>query len=182
MAEMQSDELILVDPDNHILGYEGKRKCHDGEGLLHRAFSIFTFDDQKRLLLQKRSIYKRLWPDYWSNTCCSHPRRGMDEKAEAMRRLKTEFGFTTELRFLFTFQYSARYGEVGSEREICSVFIGKQNDTISPDPREISDWKFISIESLNLCLMRSPEKFTPWFHIEWKEIRKNYLGDIESFI
>ncbi len=67
-------KLILVDEEDKIIGFEEKEKCHDGNGLLHRAFSTFIFNDKKELLIQKRSKLKRLWPLFWSNTCCSHPR------------------------------------------------------------------------------------------------------------
>lgn len=43
------------------------------KGLLHRAFSVFLFDSQDRLLLQQRATEKITFPDMWTNTCCSHP-------------------------------------------------------------------------------------------------------------
>ena len=71
-----SEQLILVDEQDRELGFKSKGDCHSGAGLLHRAFSIFVFNGENELLLQKRSGTKPLWPNYWSNTCCSHPRRG----------------------------------------------------------------------------------------------------------
>ena len=71
-----SEELILVDDHDREIGFKGKADCHTGKGVLHRAFSIFVFNSENELLLQKRSSSKMLWPAYWSNTCCSHPRRG----------------------------------------------------------------------------------------------------------
>lgn len=43
------------------------------KGLLHRAFSVFLFDNKNRLLLQQRASEKITFPDMWTNTCCSHP-------------------------------------------------------------------------------------------------------------
>lgn len=43
------------------------------KGLLHRAFSMFIFDEQNRLLLQQRAEEKITFPSLWTNTCCSHP-------------------------------------------------------------------------------------------------------------
>ena len=76
VVSFDSEELILVDTQDHELGYCSKAQCHDGDGVLHRAFSLFVFDRRGRVLLQQRSAQKRLWPLYWSNSCCSHPRRG----------------------------------------------------------------------------------------------------------
>src|SRR3989339_119662 len=102
-----SDLLILVDKRDNILGYEIKEKCHEGPGLLHRAFSIFIFNDKDELFIQKRSKAKLLWPRYWSNTCCSHPRIGESYIQGANRRLVEECGFGTELKYLSKFHYCA---------------------------------------------------------------------------
>jgi len=114
----KSDLLILVDEKDNILGYETKEKCHEGSGLLHRAFSIFIFNDKDELFIQKRSKAKLLWPRYWSNTCCSHPRIGESYIHGANRRLVEECGFETELKYLSKFHYSADYYSHGSENEI----------------------------------------------------------------
>ena len=74
-ASRYSWELILVDDEDNEIGYRSKAECHDGGGIRHRAFSLFLFNDDGELLLQQRSKEKRLWPGFWSNTCCSHPRR-----------------------------------------------------------------------------------------------------------
>ena len=71
-----SEELILVDDQDREIGSEAKSVCHKGSGILHRAFSIFVINSDNQLLLQQRSDSKPLWPLYWSNTCCSHPRLG----------------------------------------------------------------------------------------------------------
>ena len=76
LVSSDAEELILVDEDDTEIGFLAKAKCHDGTGILHRAFSLFLFNEAGELLLQRRSESKRLWPGYWSNTCCSHPRKG----------------------------------------------------------------------------------------------------------
>ena len=78
-----------MDADDREIGHASKAACHDGHGILHRAFSLFVFNERGELLLQQRSAEKRLWPGYWSNSCCSHPRQG-----EAMRGLKARCGRT----------------------------------------------------------------------------------------
>ena len=75
-----SEQLILVDDQDRELGFKPKTDCHTGKGVLHRAFSIFVFNSDNELLLQQRSPTKMLWPGYWSNTCCSHPRRGCEQQ------------------------------------------------------------------------------------------------------
>jgi isopentenyl-diphosphate delta-isomerase len=180
IVSFDDEKLILVDDDDNIIGYKTKEESHKGNGILHRAFSIFIFDDQSRLLIHKRSNSKKLWPLYWSNSCCSHPRKGENIEEAAHRRLKEELGIETPLKILFKFQYSASYKEVGSEKEMCSVLIGKSNSHISANKNEIDEWKFADIDELNNDMNSNPDKYTPWFKLEWERIRKEYWQEIES--
>ena len=166
--------LILVDEKDHVIGYEDRKKCHQGKGLLHRAFSILIFNDQKQLLIQKRSAKKLLWPLYWSNSVCSHPRRGESYEKATMRRLKEELGFETPLRFLFKFQYQATFKDIGSENEMCSVHIGKFNGIVQANQSEIAEWKYVDIEELNKDILTLPHLYTPWFKMEWEQIQRDY--------
>ena len=90
IVSSEAEELILVDGEDNETGYLSKAACHDGDGVLHRAFSLFLFDSAGRLLLQQRAATKRLWPGFWSNSCCSHPRRGESMEVATSRRLRDE--------------------------------------------------------------------------------------------
>jgi isopentenyl-diphosphate delta-isomerase len=164
------DKIIVVDQQDNIINFESKEKCHNGDGILHRAFSIFIFNNKEQLLIQQRSKFKRLWPLYWSNSCCSHPRPNEDYKESAERRLKEELGIFCKLKLLYKFRYKARYKNIGSENEICAVLIGKSNATIIPNPEEISDYKWINLEELKKNINKNPEIYTPWFKMEIKEL------------
>src|SRR6185437_2320775 len=104
----EAESLILVDEADREVGYMSKERCHDGRGILHRAFSLLIFNERSELLLQRRSAAKRLWPHYWSNSCCSHPRRAETMEAAIHRRLYEELGLACPLQFLFKFQYHAQ--------------------------------------------------------------------------
>ena len=86
IVSSEAEELILVDPDDNETGYLSKAECHDGQGILHRAFSLFLFNADGELLLQQRGATKRLWPEFWSNSICSHPRRGESMQVATRRR------------------------------------------------------------------------------------------------
>jgi len=176
------DELLLVVNENdEVIDYKTKAECHDDGGILHRAFSIFIFNEDGDLLLQRRSAEKRLWSLTWSNSCCSHPRKGESMDVATQRRLKEELGFETELQFLYKFQYQARYDDTGSENEVCSVYIGKvRSKNVEINPTEISEWTFISPEEMDDELKNSPEKYTPWFQMEWKRIREDFWEKVEK--
>ncbi|MCP5105579.1 MAG: isopentenyl-diphosphate Delta-isomerase [bacterium] len=165
------DLLILVDGSDTILGYEEKTQCHRGQGKLHRAFSIFIFNTGGQVLMQQRSAVKPLWPLYWSNSVCSHPRKGEEYLEAAQRRLEEEIGIQTPLRFLFKFQYQAPFKNVGAENELCAVFIGQSDDPVTVDPREIAQCKYIHPGELDRDLRDHPHIYTPWFKKEWEKIR-----------
>ncbi|MDH3353118.1 MAG: isopentenyl-diphosphate Delta-isomerase [Nanoarchaeota archaeon] len=169
------DELILVDEKDQEIGYKGKLACHIEKGLLHRAFSIFIFNSKKELLIQQRAKEKMLWPLFWSNSCCSHPRKGEAIENAAARRLVEECGIACELKYIYKFQYSAQFKDEGSENEVCSVFIGKSNTEINPNPDEIKDYKWIKVDNLLKNIKTNPELYTPWFKLEIAELKKRKL-------
>lgn len=170
-----SESLILVDEADREVGHLDKAQCHQGRGVLHRAFSLLIFNDAGELLLQQRAASKRLWPLYWSNSCCSHPRRAETMEAAIHRRLHEELGLRCPLQFLFKFQYQAQFDAGGAEQELCSVFVGRTSDPVNVDPGEILAWRWISPENLQGELSGSAAgKFTPWFKIEWERIRRDH--------
>jgi len=170
-----SDSLILVDEADREVGHLDKARCHEGQGVLHRAFSLLIFNDAGELLLQQRSAGKRLWPLFWSNSCCSHPRHAETMDRAIHRRLYEELGLRCPLQFLFKFQYQAQFDAAGAERELCSVFVGRTSDPVRIDASEILAWRWISPEALQAELAGAgAERFTPWFVMEWERILRDH--------
>ena len=164
--------LVLVDADDRQIGLAEKMECHVGEGLLHRAFSVFIYGPDGRVLLQQRSAAKPLWPMYWSNACCGHPLPGDDVAKAARRRTQEEFGIDCRPRFLYKFRYQARYSEGHSEHELCHVFESDYDGELNPDPAEIAAWRWIVPDELTREIEAYPERFSPWMKLEWAEIRR----------
>lgn len=167
------DQLIMVDEADTITGYCTREQCHSGDGIRHRAFSIFIFNRRGQLLLQQRSAEKQLWPLFWSNSCCSHPRVGETTEGAAHRRLNEELGISAPLTYLYKFSYQARYQQAGSENELCSVFVGKSDEPIDVDPKEVNAWRYVSPGQLNREIEANPNRFTPWFKMEWAQLRNH---------
>jgi isopentenyl-diphosphate delta-isomerase len=180
-----NEQLLLVNSDDRLLGYGSKQRLHAGDGLLHRAFSVFLFDEKQRLLLHRRSDSKPLWPGYWTNSCCSHPRRGEDLDNAVRRRLREELDVRPlDVECLYHFEYHARFGEVGSERELCHVFLASLAGEVAPNvhPGEISDWCWLTVEEVDARFARAPEELTPWFQLEWQALRGEYRAALEQFL
>jgi isopentenyl-diphosphate delta-isomerase len=168
------EPLILVDEDDREVGSLAKAACHDGDGVLHRAFSLFIFNDDGELLLQQRHDTKRLWPGYWSNSCCSHPRAGETMDEAVHRRLDEELGMSADLQFLYKFQYHARFRDLGSENELCWVYLGRSDHPVDANPTEVSDHRWIAPADLDREMTDHPDRFTPWFRMEWERVREVY--------
>jgi len=165
--------LIAVTADDQALAPLSKAHCHAGDGVLHRAFSVFLFDPQGRVLLQRRSALKPLWPGYWANSCCSHPRWGESLADAVLRRVREELGveLTAPPRWRFRFVYHARYGAVGSEHELCHVFtapIGAATPHVDPD--EVGEWRWIAPAALQQALDAAAMPFAPWLPLEWRQL------------
>jgi isopentenyl-diphosphate delta-isomerase len=176
----EAEELILVDADDRVRGYASKAACHDGQGDLHRAFSLFVFNAQGALLLQQRSAGKRLWPGYWANSCCSHPRRGESLDEATQRRLLQELGMRCALRYLFKFEYHADYRGLGAEHELCSVYVGQTAAPVQANRSEVAAWRFVSPAALDAEMAAHPERFTPWLKLEWQRLRRDFNTDLPA--
>ena len=173
--------LILVDTDDREIGNLSKAECHDGNGVLHRAFSLFLFNDQGERLLQKRSAGKRLWPKYWSNSCCSHPRQGESMEVATARRLQQELNTTAVLEFIYKFEYQAQFADQGSENELCSVYLGRLTEKAVANETEIAELRFVSVTDLNQEIDTVPERFTPWFKMEWQRLNEDFATQLDRY-
>lgn len=165
------DALVLVDEDDRELGVASRAACHAPGGQRHRAFSVYLFDDEGRLLLQRRAATKPLWPGYWSNSCCSHPRPGEPVGVAATRRVREELGVEAALTWRFRYEYCADFGAVGTEHEVVHVFVGSVDPaTVQADPREVEAWRMVELDELEDELAHDND-FTPWFRLAWSTLR-----------
>ncbi|WP_185870941.1 isopentenyl-diphosphate Delta-isomerase [Blattabacterium cuenoti] len=172
--EINDDNLIpLIGKNYKIIGFEKKDKIHK-EGLLHSAVSVFIFNKENHLMMQKRSYKKYHSSLLWTNTCCSHPKKNESPLAAAHRCLIEEMGFDCFLKkqFCFTYYESFQYGLI--ENELDHVFIGYYNNNPTINYEEVEDWKWISLKKLIENIKFYPNLYTIWLKI----IVKNYLNKL----
>ena len=172
--------LVLVDADDRAIGEAGRDECHAGDGKLHRAFSLHVVTAGGGILLQRRAAPKPLWPGFWSNSCCSHPRVGEDIESAVRRRALEELGLHVEPDFLYKFQYQAKFENIGSENELCSVFIARCDDMPQPDPDEVSEWRYLDAAALDAEMAADPAAFTPWFKMQWRRLQGEFSDRIDA--
>lgn len=159
---MLRNEVVLVDIFDNELGIETKENAHK-EPKLHRAFSIFIYNDNYEILIQKRAAHKYHSPLLWANTCCSHPKMGANVKESAIERLEDEVGIKADIEEVFSFIYISKYSDDLYEHELDHVFIGKYNGNIVLNPEEAVEAKWISLEDLSKDLVANPTKYSTWF-------------------
>ena len=165
--------VVLVDENDREIGTEEKMKAHEDGGKLHRAFSMFIFSPNGKILLQQRAKSKYHCGGLWTNSCCSHPRPDEPIDSAAHRRLKEEMGFDCKLREILSFTYKAPFENGLTEWEFDHVFVGIYDDKITPDPEEVEDYKYIEIDDLTKDIKDNPDKYTPWFRIILKNVIEN---------
>ena len=159
--------VILTNEQGQSLGNSEIIEAHTNGGKLHKAFSIFVFSPNKeKMLIQRRASSKMLFPGYWANTCCSHPKEEANIEIEAANRLQEECGFTAGLEVVDAFVYKADDPEGrGTEYEYDTVLVGTANESVElcPDPEEIMDIKWVCVDELQEDIKQNPKKYAPWF-------------------
>ena len=161
---MAREDVILVDKNDNALGTMEKLAAHQS-GELHRAFSVFIFNNKGQLLLQQRALDKYHSAGKWSNTCCSHPRPGEQNIEAAKRRLKEEMGLECELTYGFNFIYRTDFSNDLIEHEFDHVFFGTTDALPMINTQEVADYAFMSLDELNERLKQDPGEYTEWFKI-----------------
>ena len=173
---MVPDLVTLVDHDDNVVGTEEKIRAHR-EGKLHRAFSVFVFDEDRRLLIQRRATGKYHSAGLWSNTCCGHPRPGESADGAAERRLSEEMGFACDLRRAFRTIYEMSVADSMVEHELNQVFVGRFDGSPQPDEHEVDQCRWVELAELRRSIQVSPELYTPWLKLlletrDWAAVDK----------
>lgn len=172
------EKLILVDLNDKPIGETEKMEAHK-KALLHRAVSVFIFNSERKMLLQKRALTKYHSPGLWTNTACTHPYPDEKNEDAVTRRLKQEMGLAvSDVRKLFDFTYKEKLDNDLTEYEFDHVFIGFSNEKPIPDTNEVMDFKYEDINEVLKQVKESPQNFTVWF----KTIIERVANDVKNLV
>lgn len=161
---MPEEYVILVNENDEQIGLMPKMEAHE-KAVLHRAFSVFIFNDDHELMLQQRALHKYHSPGLWTNTCCSHQRDGESNMEAGTRRLQEEMGFTTPLSETTSFIYKAPFDNGLTEHEYDHILIGTYNEEPTLNEEEVANWKWMPLEEVKKDIQEQPELYTEWFKI-----------------
>ena len=171
---MLSSQVVLVNAHDEPSSVMEKMEAHQ-QGVLHRAFSIFIFNESGNMLLQQRAEKKYHSAGLWTNACCSHPFPGEETEHAAHRRLKEELGFDTILYKAFDFTYKAQLDNGLTEHEYDHVYLGKYDGLIVPDLEEVQHHCYTPMEIIRNNLRSHSKQYTAWFKIAFPKLEQ-YLA------
>jgi len=151
--------------EDGILKPVEKLEVHQ-RGLRHKAVSVFVMHEG-RLLIQRRAMEKYHTPGLWANTCCTHPHWEENVATCAARRLTEELGFTTPLHHRNQIEYRADVFMGLIEHEVVDVFTADLSalPKVAPNPTEVMEVAWVTLDELNTQIANRPERFTPWVKI-----------------
>ncbi len=158
------EQVILVNENDEQIGLMPKLEAHE-KGVLHRAFSVFIFNEKKELMLQQRALSKYHSPGLWTNTCCSHQRDGETSLEAGARRLEEEMGFSVPLKETTSFIYRAPFDNGLTEHELDHILIGDFNGEPQINESEVANWKWMPLEDVRADIGKNPDLYTAWFKI-----------------
>jgi isopentenyl-diphosphate delta-isomerase len=165
------EEVILVNEHDEPVGTMEKMEAHL-KAVLHRAFSVFVFNDKGEMLLQQRADTKYHSGGLWTNACCSHPRPGERTEDAALRRLQEELGFLTPIQKAFSFTYKVPFENGLTENEFDHVYVGHFDGKINPVAAEVQDFCYKKLEDISESLQSHPQKYTAWFHLAYPKVQE----------
>ncbi|SDX85459.1 isopentenyl-diphosphate delta-isomerase [Lutibacter oricola] len=161
---MKEEQVILVNENDEQIGLMPKMEAHE-KAMLHRAFSVFVFNNKNELMLQQRAAEKYHSPLLWANTCCSHQRDGEANLDAGKRRLQEEMGFVCELEEKTSFIYKAPFDNGLTEHELDHIMVGYYNNDPVINKDEVESFKWMSLEAVKQDMEKQPEIYTAWFKI-----------------
>ena len=171
---MQEERVILVDENDQKIGLMPKQEAHL-KGVLHRAFSVFIFNNKNELMLQQRALHKYHTPGLWANTCCSHQRDGESSIEAGKRRLFEEMGFTADIKETTSFIYKAPFDNGLTEHELDHILVGNFEGEPAINPEEVASWKWMDLEEVKQDIKTNPDIYTPWFKIIFDKFYQHLL-------
>src|SRR5712692_10491331 len=164
--------LVLVDDNDKEIGTDTRENCHAGMGKRHRAYTVFLFHGGK-VLLQRRSSKKLLWPGAWDVSYTSHVYPGETYQQAAARKAAQELSAKAgELTDVNSFVYFAPQGK-NAENEFCRVLVGEFDGKFSPNPDEMSAVMWATLDQVEADFVANPADYTPWFKLSLEGFLKN---------
>lgn len=167
------ERVVLLADDGTEIGSASKATVHSANTPLHLAFSCYLFNDHGEVLLTRRALSKATWPGVWTNSFCGHPAPGEEMHPAIARRAEQELG--AEVSGIEVVAPDFRYRAIDAsgivENEICPVHTAHLTSELHPNPHEVAETAWTSLERLDEAVERAPFAFSPWLALQLPSVR-----------
>lgn len=137
---------------------------------MRKSFSIFIFDSNGKLLIQKRASDNCNLDGLWTNSCSGNLQEDEIIDDAIHRCLEDEFGFDCRLDKLLDFYYRLEPGDGVYEYEYHHVYIGFYNGMPEANKEEIMSWKWMNVFEIMSELRNNPEEYMYWFRYTYRNV------------
>lgn len=140
----------IFDKNNNPTGVVKEKTQAHADGDFHRTVHVWIMNDDKELLLQKRSPTKKSHPNCWDISGAGHVRAGEDVIEGAIRELKEELGIVVskeELQYIATVK-STKNPKNMEFQYVYFLKCNKKVDEYIFEDNEVSEVKYVYYEKL----------------------------------
>ena len=162
---MNEDIFDIVDENNNVIGKAPRSEVH-ASGLAHRAVHVLIYCDTlngRKLLLQKRSALKDLFPNLYTTSCSGHVDSGESYEVAVVREMREETGINVDISQLKLLCSLSACPETGNEFINVYEFYCSEYENFSASQDEVSEFKWMSENEVIEMMKDKPELFTPSF-------------------
>jgi isopentenyl-diphosphate delta-isomerase len=167
------EQVVLLDDGGRPIGVADKLGVHTTDTALHLAFSCHVYNAEGHVLVTRRALGKATWPGVWTNSFCGHPAPEEPIEEAISRRASLELGITvTDLEVVLPdFRYRAVDASGIVENEVCPVYRAVTTDAVRPNPDEVAEFEWVTLDSLHDAVVAAPYAFSPWLGWQLEQLR-----------
>lgn len=163
MKDIQDEQFIIVNEKDEVIGYKTRYECHHDKSLIHRAVDVILLNKEEKIAMQKRSIQKDLYPEYYCVTASGHVSKGESYEDTADRELKEEMGVEeVHLQKKDTFIAHAE-----KETEMITIFVGYYDGSFTFPADEVESVHFFSKEEIKKLSPITPSSIESLKLLNW---------------
>jgi len=177
-----NDYIVLLNEQNQPIGRAPKLPSHNMHTPYHLAFSCYLFNEKGEFLLTRRARVKKVWPGFWTNSVCGHPREQESLPDAVTRRARYELGITelTGLKKVIAkYSYITPPFKGVIENEFCPIYVGITHQEPALNSLEVEEYQWVPWRSLEQELKQHETQFSYWLKDQYPLLKDNkYIQSI----
>ena len=158
---MEEQELLdIVNDEDNVIGQDTKENKFR-KSLISRSVTVFILDDNKKLLIVKRSSKKESFPNRYDAAVCGNVKASEIYEEAAIREMKEEIGINCDLKFLG--KIFNEFEEKGNViKYFTGIFLGFFSRKVKLSD-ELVELKRLTVKDVEDLINEDKDLFTPGF-------------------